>query len=97
MLPSTPLKRYVLAYIESFKGLTAGDKVWQLSFGSGFKCNSAVWAANRSFSFVHPCWEGFDVHKMRAELAALNDMVAKERAERKAAAAAAGKPAPVEH
>mgnify|MGYP001807476252 CR=1 FL=1 len=38
---------YVLAYIETFRGVTTGDRVWQLGFGSGFKCNSAVWKANR--------------------------------------------------
>lgn len=38
---------YVLAYIETFRGVAAGDRVWQLGFGSGFKCNSAVWKANR--------------------------------------------------
>jgi hypothetical protein len=39
--------RYVLAYIESFRGVRAGQKVWQLGFGSGFKVNSAVWVANK--------------------------------------------------
>lgn len=38
---------YVLAYIETFRGVGSGDRVWQLGFGSGFKCNSAVWKANR--------------------------------------------------
>lgn len=35
--------------METFKGISKGDRVWQLSFGSGFKCNSAVWKAVRSF------------------------------------------------
>jgi hypothetical protein len=39
--------RYVLAYIETFRGVAKGDVVWQLGFGSGFKCNSAIWTANR--------------------------------------------------
>jgi len=38
---------YVLAYIESYKGLNRGERVWQMGFGSGFKCNSAVWRVNR--------------------------------------------------
>lgn len=75
---------YVLAFMESFKGLRRGDRVWQLSFGSGFKCNSAVWVANRNVSYVHSCWEGFDRSNMRAELDQLNKLVAEERAARKA-------------
>ena len=60
---------YVLAYIETFRGVTRGDRVWQLGFGSGFKCNSAVWKANRSISNKHVAWEDFDVRKMYTELA----------------------------
>lgn len=37
----------MLAYIESFRGVARGEKVWQLGFGSGFKVNSAVWVANK--------------------------------------------------
>ena len=37
---------YELRYIESKKGqgkISKGERVVQLGFGSGFKCNSAVW------------------------------------------------------
>eukprot|EP00877_Chromochloris_zofingiensis_P008304 jgi/Chrzof1/3727/Cz13g06210.t1_LCKAS9 len=59
---------YVLAYIETTRGVKKGDKVWQLGFGSGFKCNSAVWKANRRIKESHHAWEDFDVEKMRQEL-----------------------------
>jgi len=58
---------YVLAYVESFRGVKAGDKVWQLGFGSGFKVNSAVWVAKKPIQYTHPAWEGFDVSKLHAE------------------------------
>lgn len=34
---------YSLAYLEAKGSVRRGEKVWQLTFGSGFKCNSAVW------------------------------------------------------
>jgi 3-ketoacyl-CoA synthase len=63
-LPLLPTERYVLAYIETFRGVKRGDRVWQLGFGSGFKCNSAVWKANRAVRDRHAAWEGFDVDHM---------------------------------
>ncbi|RZC72975.1 hypothetical protein C5167_048456 [Papaver somniferum] len=36
---------YELAYIESKGRMHKDDRVWQIAFGSGFKCNSAVWVA----------------------------------------------------
>ena len=28
--------------------LRKGDRIWQIAFGSGFKCNSAVWECKRN-------------------------------------------------
>ncbi|MQL79213.1 hypothetical protein Taro_011650 [Colocasia esculenta] len=39
---------YELNYIESKGRMRRGDRVWQIAFGSGFKCNSAVWRCNRT-------------------------------------------------
>ncbi|KAH0994244.1 hypothetical protein GBA52_005727 [Prunus armeniaca] len=36
---------YELAYLEATSKIKRGDRVWQLAFGSGFKCNSVVWKA----------------------------------------------------
>ncbi|KAF2290073.1 hypothetical protein GH714_001760 [Hevea brasiliensis] len=39
---------YELAYLEANARIKKGDRIWQLAFGSGFKCNSVVWKALRS-------------------------------------------------
>ncbi|KAG9143779.1 hypothetical protein Leryth_011446 [Lithospermum erythrorhizon] len=39
---------YELAYIEAKGRVRRGNNVWQIAFGSGFKCNSAVWQALRN-------------------------------------------------
>ena len=38
---------YELKYIEEHTELRRGHKILQLAFGSGFKCNSAVWTRIR--------------------------------------------------
>uniref|UniRef100_A0A6N2M5X4 3-ketoacyl-CoA synthase n=1 Tax=Salix viminalis TaxID=40686 RepID=A0A6N2M5X4_SALVM len=39
---------YELAYSEAKGRIKKGDRIWQIGFGSGFKCNSAVWRAMRA-------------------------------------------------
>lgn len=39
---------YELSYIEAKGRMKKGDRVWQIAFGSGFKCNSAVWKCNKN-------------------------------------------------
>ena len=34
---------YEFRYCEQNRGIKKGEKIWQLGFGSGFKCNSAIW------------------------------------------------------
>lgn len=66
---SSPSIWYVLSYIESTgAGVKRGDRIWQLGFGSGFKCNSAFWHARRNIKDTHYAWDGFNVEKMRAFL-----------------------------
>jgi hypothetical protein len=49
---------YELAYVESTQeGVAAGQRVWQLAFGSGFKFNSSVLVANRAVREQHKAWE----------------------------------------
>ncbi|XP_073288969.1 3-ketoacyl-CoA synthase 6-like [Primulina huaijiensis] len=39
---------YEISYIEAKGRMKKRDSVWQIAFGSGFKCNSAVWKCNRT-------------------------------------------------
>ncbi|KAG7622869.1 3-Oxoacyl-[acyl-carrier-protein (ACP)] synthase III C-terminal [Arabidopsis suecica] len=49
---------YELAYTEAKGRMRKGNRVWQIAFGSGFKCNSAVWVALRNVEpSVNNPWE----------------------------------------
>lgn len=37
-------------------GVKKGERLWMLGFGTGFKCNSAVWKALRPIKFTHEAW-----------------------------------------
>ena len=41
---------YELNFIEKSHHVKKGERIWQIAFGSGFKCNSAVWVALRNIS-----------------------------------------------
>ncbi|KAF6152433.1 hypothetical protein GIB67_035501 [Kingdonia uniflora] len=41
---------YSLCYLEAKGRVKKGDRVWQISLGSGFKCNSAVWKCVRDLN-----------------------------------------------
>ncbi|KAG0484586.1 hypothetical protein HPP92_008575 [Vanilla planifolia] len=45
---------YELAYTEAKGRIRKSDRIWQIAFGSGFKCNSAVWKA---LNHVNPAKE----------------------------------------
>ncbi|XP_076937571.1 3-ketoacyl-CoA synthase 4 [Bidens hawaiensis] len=60
---------YELGYIEGKGRVRKGHRVWQIAFGSGFKCNSAVWKALRNVKASdHSPWADC-INKYPVELA----------------------------
>ncbi|TKY74696.1 3-ketoacyl-CoA synthase 11 [Spatholobus suberectus] len=43
---------FELAYTEAKGSIRKGHMLWQIAFGSGFKCNSSVWKALRNVSLA---------------------------------------------
>jgi len=62
------LPQPAFAFCSEVTNLPRGARVWQIAFGSGFKCNSAVLVANRAVTDMHPAWDTFDKAKMYAQL-----------------------------
>ncbi|XP_076901246.1 3-ketoacyl-CoA synthase 2-like [Bidens hawaiensis] len=44
---------YGLAYVEAKGRVKEGSRVWQIAFGSGFKCNSVIWHAMKRVDYDH--------------------------------------------
>ncbi|CAI9297290.1 unnamed protein product [Lactuca saligna] len=42
---------YELAYVEAQGRVKKGDRVWQMAFGSGFKCSSVIWRAMKTVDY----------------------------------------------
>ncbi|KAL8225187.1 hypothetical protein R6Q57_017744 [Mikania cordata] len=47
---------YVLGYMETKKRLKKGDKLFMISFGAGFKCNSCLWEVVRDLEGEGNVW-----------------------------------------
>mmetsp|Transcript_24890 Transcript_24890/g.40981 ORF Transcript_24890/g.40981 Transcript_24890/m.40981 type:complete len:581 (+) Transcript_24890:205-1947(+) len=52
---------YEMLYLETHERVKRGDRIWQIAFGSGFKCNSLVWRALRKCSRDASEWPG-EIH-----------------------------------
>ncbi|KNA08110.1 hypothetical protein SOVF_165650 [Spinacia oleracea] len=64
---------YELAYTEAKGRVKGGDRVWQIAFGSGFKCNSAVWKSLRKVEVgkcrTNPWVDSVDKYPVKINLA----------------------------
>nr|XP_043625028.1 3-ketoacyl-CoA synthase 1-like [Erigeron canadensis] len=56
---------YELSYVEAKGRVLKGDRVWQIAFGSGFKCNSVVWKALKAIpsgGYIGDAWSDCIAH-----------------------------------
>eukprot|EP00899_Mesostigma_viride_P012672 jgi/Mesvir1/21405/Mv20882-RA.1 len=83
---------YELKFSEAAGKIKKGDRIWQIAFGSGFKCNSAVWQALRTIprhwdDVADSPWAGLDVRDVEKYIEDYRREEEKRRAERKVGAA----------
>lgn len=83
---------YSFGYVESVQGVRKGDIVWQIGFGSGFKCNSVVWRALRDVNTMHKAWQHISGREEQA-MDTLRRIAAETAAERQQKEQAGSKPA----
>lgn len=57
---------YSFSFIESIQGVAKNERVWQVAFGSGFKCNSCVWRALKDIKREHRAWKHIAGQETRA-------------------------------
>ena len=57
---------YSFSWIETVQGVAKGERVWQVAFGSGFKCNSCVWRALKNIKREHGAWKHIAGQETRA-------------------------------
>ncbi|XP_037430212.1 3-ketoacyl-CoA synthase 2-like [Triticum dicoccoides] len=75
---SSSLLRYELAYTEAKGRVRCGHRAWQIAFGSGFKCNNAVW---RALKDIHPSKEARnnpwieEIHRFPVEVPKVESVV----------------------
>jgi len=69
---------YELSFSESYNLVKRSDRVWQIAFGSGFKCNSVIWKALRNIRDTtrRGFWD--DVEGLPAEYKAVLDELRKQ-------------------